>query len=38
MLRKYNLIAVGGLKNSGKDEVSKMIQYCLSMPKLFRRY
>ena len=38
MLRKYNLIAVGGLKNSGKDEVSKMIQYCLSTPKLLRQY
>lgn len=33
-----NLIAVSGTKGSGKDEVSKMIQYCLSVPKFLRQY
>ena len=33
-----NLIAVSGTKGSGKDELSKMLQYCLSVPKCFRQY
>ena len=33
-----NLIAVGGLKNSGKNEASKMLQYCLNAPKFLRNY
>lgn len=38
MLQDNKLIAIGGLKNSGKDEVSKMLQYCLSVPKVLRQY
>ena len=33
-----NLISISGTKGSGKDEVSKMIQYCLSVPKFLRQY
>lgn len=32
------LIAVSGVKGSGKDSVSSMLQYCLSVPKAFRQY
>lgn len=32
------LIAIGGLKGSGKNLCSEMLQYCLSVPKLFRNY
>lgn len=32
------LIAVSGVKGSGKDSVSSMVQYCLSVPKILRRY
>ena len=32
------LIAVSGVKGSGKDLVSDMLQYCLSVPKAFRQY
>lgn len=32
------IIAISGLKNSGKNEVAKMLQYCLSVPKIFRQY
>lgn len=32
------LIAVSGVKGSGKDSVSSMLQYCLSVPKIFRQY
>ena len=37
-LQDNKLIAIGGLKNSGKDEASKMLQYCLSVPRIFRYY
>ena len=37
-LRSHNLIAVSGVKGSGKDITSNMIQYCLSVPKIFRQY
>lgn len=37
-LQGNKLIAIGGLKNSGKDEASKMLQYCLSAPRIFRYY
>ena len=37
-LQDNKLIAIGGLKNSGKDEASKMLQYCLSVPKILRQY
>lgn len=30
--------AIGGLKNSGKDVSAKMLNYCLSTPKLLRTY
>ena len=33
-----NLIAFSGTKCSGKDTASKMLQYCLSVPKAFRQY
>lgn len=32
------LMAVSGVKGSGKDSVSSMLQYCLSVPKMFRQY
>ena len=32
------LVAVSGVKGSGKDSVSNMIQYCLSVPKFLRQY
>lgn len=38
MLRSNKLIAISGLKNSGKDSVSSMLQYLLSVPKIFRFY
>lgn len=37
-LNSNNLIAISGVKGSGKDLVSNMLQYCLSVPKIFRRY
>lgn len=38
MSESSRLIAVSGVKSSGKDTVSNMIQYCLSVPKIFRQY
>lgn len=38
MLQLHKLIAVSGLKNSGKDTASSMLQYLLSVPKIFRFY
>ena len=36
---KYpNLIVVGGLKNSGKDTVSEMVQYLLNTPRFLHKY
>ena len=35
---KTNLISISGVKGSGKDECSKMFQYCLSVPKFLRQY
>jgi hypothetical protein len=32
------LIAVSRVKGTGKDSVSSMLQYCLSVPKMFRQY
>ena len=37
-LKSNKLIAISGVKSSGKDTSSKMIQYCLSVPKIFRQY
>ena len=36
--KNLNLIAIGGLKNSGKDEASRMLRYCLNAPKFLRNY
>ena len=33
-----NIIVISGLKNSGKDTVADMLQYCLSVPEPFRKY
>lgn len=33
-----NLIAISGLKGSGKDCAAEMFQYCLSVNKIFRQY
>ena len=33
-----NLVAISGCKTSGKTEVAHMLQYCLSVPKIFRQY
>ena len=32
------LFAISGVKGSGKDSVTNMLQYCLSVPKAFRQY
>ncbi len=37
-LSSYNLIAISGTRNSGKDTITQMLQYCLSVPKIFRQY
>ncbi len=36
--RQTKQYAIGGLKNSGKDESAKMLNYCLSTPKILRTY
>ena len=33
-----NIIAIGGLKNSGKDEIANMLNYILSVPKFLQNY
>lgn len=33
-----SLIAISGIKGSGKTEMSEMFQYCLSVPKFLRKY
>lgn len=38
MSTKFNLFAFSGVKGSGKDTASNMLQYCLSVPKMFRQY
>lgn len=38
MSTKSNLFAFSGVKGSGKDTASNMLQYCLSVPKMFRQY
>lgn len=37
-LNSHSLIAVSGVKGSGKDITANMIQYCLSVPKILRQY
>lgn len=37
-LHSNKLIAVSGVKGSGKDTFTDMLQYCLSVPKMFRQY
>ena len=37
-LHSNKLIAISGVKGSGKDSVASMLQYCLSVPKIFRQY
>lgn len=37
-LRSRSLIAVSGCKNAGKDSITSMLQYCLSVPKMLRQY
>ena len=36
--KQNKLFAFSGTKGSGKDTASKMLQYCLSVPKIFRQY
>ena len=38
MFENPSLIGISGVKNSGKTEVTNMLQYCLSVPKIFRQY
>ena len=38
MLKLPKLIAVSGLRNSGKDTVADMLQYLLNTPKIFHNY
>ena len=35
---KNKIIGIGGLKNSGKDTCSKMLQYCLCFPNWLHKY
>lgn len=35
---KSNIIAIGGLKNSGKNEAANMLQYCLNSPKFMHHF
>lgn len=37
-LRDSKLIAIAGLANSGKTEASKMLEYILNSPRIFRNY
>lgn len=37
-LKLNNLIAISGVRGSGKNETANMLQYCLSVPKIFRQY
>lgn len=37
-LNSYKLISISGVRGSGKDTVTSMLQYCLSVPKIFRQY
>ncbi len=37
-LRDYELIAIAGLANSGKDTLSSMLHYILNAPKCFQTY
>ncbi len=37
-LRNYKLIAIAGLKNSGKDTCANMLLYLLNVPKFFQTY
>lgn len=37
-LNSFNLIAISGVRGAGKDSVTSMLQYCLSVPKIFRQY
>ena len=32
------MIAIGGLKNAGKDTMAKMLQFCLSTPLWMHNY
>lgn len=36
--QQNNLYAISGVKGSGKDLSSDILQYCLSVPKMFRQY
>lgn len=38
MLLSNNIIAVAGLKNSGKDTVAEMLQYLFNTPKILHSY
>lgn len=38
MNTKNKLIAISGIKGSGKSETAEMLQYCLSVPKFLRQY
>lgn len=38
VLNSTKLIAVSGVKGSGKDSTASMIQYCLSVPSVLRQY
>ena len=37
-LNSSKLLAISGVKGSGKDSVASMLQYCLSVPRIFRQY
>lgn len=38
MLRQAKIIAISGLKNSGKDTAADMLQYLLNYPKFMQNY
>jgi len=37
-LHYHKLFAISGVRGSGKDTTASMLQYCLSVPKIFRQY
>lgn len=37
-MKSSNLIVIGGLRNSGKDTATKMLQYLLNSPKFMHNY
>jgi uridine kinase len=37
-MKKSNIIAIAGFKNSGKDTSAEMLRYLLNSPKFLHKY